>query len=257
MTELINRKNIGRYECVVTRRSDGTYSCAVSENGEAVMSDVGFSDADEAMKAATDHVRDLERPGAMSLGAASLRRRVRALLEDTASRSWESMSPDQRRAYLKAHPRSKYGRAVWTPSSLRAHLKSRGWVQKGAHWVHPDSRRKMVITHGGTHRHSVRVTHPNGDVTEKRTNSDRALWRHASKMARPPDNGGISRSLSAGRGSLHDCLGVPHGKPIPLGRLAKLADSDHPLAGRARLVLSLKRARKRGPVDYAPPSGGA
>ena len=41
-------------------------------------------------------------------------------------------------------------------------------------------------------------------------------------------------------GSLHRELGVEPGKKLPISKLKQLANSSHPLAGRARLVVSLQ-----------------
>lgn len=159
---------------------------------------------------------------------------------------WDELSPREKRAYLKKHPRSHYG----SRGGIREHLESTGWQQNGKVWVHPKSKRKLIHVPSTTHKHHVTVTHANGDITRHRTNSDAMLKRLISKMARKQDNSGIARTLNSGKGSLHDYFGMPHDKPIPLGHLEKLAKTDHPLAGRAQLVLNLKRKRMQGPVDY-------
>lgn len=41
-------------------------------------------------------------------------------------------------------------------------------------------------------------------------------------------------------GSLHTTMGVPKGTKLPIAKLRKMANSDHKLAGRARMALSLQ-----------------
>jgi hypothetical protein len=48
------------------------------------------------------------------------------------------------------------------------------------------------------------------------------------------------------KGSLHKHLGVPIGRKLAISKLNKLANSNHRLAGRARMVLSLQGYKKTG-----------
>lgn len=166
--------------------------------------------------------------------------------ETAADKWWDSLTRAEKKTYIQAHPRSKYAKLASAPETI---LGQHGWIKRGKRtFHHPKSRRKIYLKPSDTHKHHVIVTHPGGYVSEKLTDSDRVLSRVGKRMARPA-GAGIGAVLHEGQGSLHRVLGVEHGKPLPLGKLAKLAKSDHPLAGRARLVLNLKRAKKRGGAE--------
>jgi hypothetical protein len=171
-----------------------------------------------------------------------------AMLEKAADGWWSRLTPTEKKIYIKAHPKSKYAR----PGSAFASdpLEKHGWERVGkTTWRHPKSRRKITFRRSDTHAHHLVVTHADGTISEHKSNSDRRVSRLVRRMAIPA-GARIAKVLGEKPGSLHRYLGIEKGKPLPLGKLEKLAGSDHPLADRARLVLNLKRARKRGPIEY-------
>jgi hypothetical protein len=176
--------------------------------------------------------------------------------EIAANTWWDGMSLRERKAYVSAHPHSKYAKAAKVLSQARVglvdHMTQQGWQRKRGAWYHPRSRRYVVLKTNGGARHHMVITHANGDVGERRTDSDRVAKRIIRTLSKPA-SGNISGFLGANKGSLHAALGVPHGQKIPLGKLEKLArNEDHPLSGRARLVLNLQRKRKAGADDWLP-----
>ena len=171
---------------------------------------------------------------------------------EEASDFWDSLSPAEKKVYLKAHPHSKYGSSgpKTDNASIRQHLEKEGYQSKNGVWSHPVSKNKIVRTPSKTHKHHFTVTHRNGEVTRHKTNSDEALKKMISTLAKKPDTSGIGKALTKDRGSLHAYFGKQPGEKLTLSELKKLAESDHPLARRARLVYNVKRAKARGPIDY-------
>ena len=181
-------------------------------------------------------------------------------IEIAASQFWNSLNPAEKKAYLKAHPHSKYGATKPAPpatksptssnTSIKQHLEKEGFQSKDGVWSHPVSKNKIVRTPSKTHKHHFTVTHKNGEVTRHKTNSDEALKKMITNLAKKPDTSGISKALSENKGSLHEYFGKQPGEKLTLSELEKLANSDHPLARRARLVFNIKRAKKRGPITW-------
>jgi hypothetical protein len=146
---------------------------------------------------------------------------------------------------FKMQPHPFYMKETSAETSVKDHLLNKGWDhnEKDKSWIHSQSKNQLKRTESTTHLHHYTVTHKNGEVTRHKTNSDEMLKKHISKLSQKPDNSYISNTLNAKKGSLHEHLGIPHGQTIPLGKLEKLANSDHPLAGRARLVLIVYQAQ--------------
>jgi len=192
----------------------------------------------------------------MMLAQRGLRVESASSVEIAASKFWESLNPAEKKAYLKAHPHSKYGinkpKTSTTPSntSIRQHLEQEGFQSKDGVWSHPVSKNKIVRTPSTTHKHQFTVTHKNGEVTRHKTDSDEALKKLITHLAKKPDTSGIGKALSKDKGSLHEYFGKQPGEKLTLAELKKLAESNHPLARRARLVYNVKRAKQRGPIDY-------
>jgi hypothetical protein len=181
-------------------------------------------------------------------------------MEAAAAGWFERMTKTEQKAYVKAHPRSKYAKTgsktAIKPKAPRGanpilhdHLIKTGWEFNGDHYAHPTSKRKISFRPASLARHHMVITHANGDVTERKTASDARAKRIVSRLAKKPKSN-IAEVLKQGKGGLHEHFGLDRKTKIPLSKLAKLAKSDHPLARRAQMVLNLQKARKRGPVEY-------
>jgi len=251
--EVIDHERNGPLKYTVLRGPSGKYSYEIEREGRVVKHAGDAPNAADAMKEAKEQTR--KHPSAVRQMDVGMLEAITA----SASKFWDKLSPAGRKAYVKEHPKSKYRtKSAGSPAtgappsgSIRQHLEGLGWVQKGKVWQHPKSKRQLI--NGGAtdeHLHHAVVTHGDGHVTRFKSNSEAQLRKFIGKMSQPKDNSGIGKVLGEKKGSLHEYFGIEHGKPLPLGNLEKLANSDHPLAGRARLVLNLKRARKRGPVEY-------
>lgn len=181
----------------------------------------------------------------------ALRRMLR--MEARASNWWSTLSEKEKKVYIQAHPRSKYAKQIGGKMrAVKAALATHGWESAGTNaWKHPKTRHKITFRPSDEHKHHLVVTKANGEVSEHKTNSDDSVNKIIGGLSKS-NTAGISKALKEQKGSLHEHLGIEKGQPLPLGKLQKLADSDHPLARRARLVLNLKRAKKRGPIDYTP-----
>jgi hypothetical protein len=64
-------------------------------------------------------------------------------------------------------------------------------------------------------------------------------------MAKKKDDHWMEKAFAANPGALHRQMGVPEGKKIPAGRLAKAAEAKGKLGARARLAERGAEARKR------------
>lgn len=150
------------------------------------------------------------------------------------------------------HPKDeKASLEIAADTSIRDHLTKKGWTQgEDKIWQHPRSKNQIASAKPSTHKHHYTITHKSGLITRHKTNSDQMLRNHISKLSKKPDNSYISNTLKDKKGSLHQYLGVSQGQPLPLGALEKLSKSNHILADRAKLVLRIKRANKRGDIKY-------
>jgi hypothetical protein len=84
---------------------------------------------------------------------------------------WKSLNPTERTAYLKAHPASRYGKAHESGANLSGHMEKRGFTKTGRNtWEHKNGVR-VRMRPSDTHKYHIEVTHPNGDVHTRRTNS--------------------------------------------------------------------------------------
>lgn len=109
---------------------------------------------------------------------------------------WRSLSEREKKAYLQAHPLSKYGKGgagkkmnsgMSTQSRFHNHLLKHGFVKNGNSYVHKNGR-KIRLGSGENHAHEIHITHKNGDVTTKKTNSAMRVARIIAHAAKRGDN---------------------------------------------------------------------
>jgi hypothetical protein len=163
------------------------------------------------------------------------------VLEQAAMHAWDELDPREQKAYVRAHPHSRFANMqVEAPRmALEHHMRACGYQRNGGAFVHPTTRRSIKIATRGRKALHLVVTQANGDVKEVPTTSLRRAKRVVSDMAR---SGSVLKvNLRNGAGSLHAHLGVPRTQNIPVAALRRLAASTHPLSTRAKAVLALQR----------------
>ena len=112
-------------------------------------------------------------------------------MEMEMAKSWAKMNPKERQVYIKAHPLSKFapgGRnGKNNVANLKSHLLKHGFVHQGKGvWNHKNGRTLKVNSGGknNTHKHHITITHKNGDVSARKTNSNKRAVGIITRMAK-------------------------------------------------------------------------